>query len=132
MFRRSDVPQWFVLLLFAVAWYLWALARRLLERRRQSWPVVRGRIATTYVQAEMDDRERRTPEVCYSYSVNGKHYYGVLEVFEGDFDAYPPGSPILVHYKPSDPSVSRLDVRQMRDREHALDVVDAGQLNQDD
>jgi len=45
----------------------------------------------------------------------------VAEVFEADFDACSPGSPILVHYKPSDPSVSRVDKNDMRAREKALD-----------
>lgn len=121
-----------MLLLAAGAWYFWALVKRLLEWRRQSWPVVRGRVATTYGQTEMLERDRRTPEVCYSYNVNGKHYYGVHEVFEMDFYAYPPGSSILVHYKPSDPSVSRLDVRAMRDRERELDAVDEEQLDRHD
>ena len=87
--------------------------------------MVQGRIATTYVQTKMNkQREERNPEVCYSYDVNGQHYFGVANIYEVDFDAYPQGSPILVHYKPSDPSVSRLDRRDMRDHEDAADAID--------
>ena len=95
--------------------------QRWFERRKQSWPVATGKVATTYVITEMEKYPHETGEVCYSYDVNGKHYYGVQKIFQVDFDAYPAGSRILVHYKPSDPSVSRLDVDNMHAREEALD-----------
>ena len=122
-----DLPEWFVLVLLAVAWYFWALLKRLLEWRRQTWPAVEGRVAANYVLTEMEKYTLRTPELCYSYEVNGKCYYGAQEIFEIDFDTYPPGTPILVHYKPSDPSVSRLDKEDMREREDAADAADASQ-----
>lgn len=125
-----DLPEWFVLVLLAVAWYFWALVKRLLEWRRQSWPVVQGRVAATSVLTEMKKYTRRTPELCYSYEVNGEHYYGVHEIWEGDFDVYRPGSPILVHYKPSDPSVSRPDKKDLWNREHAADAAEERSFRQ--
>jgi hypothetical protein len=124
MQRLLDLPDWFLIVLTLLGLFVWGLFKRWLESRKQQWPVVQGRIATTYVQTEMNKREERNPEVCYSYDVNGQHYFGVANVYEVNFDAYPPGSPILVHYKPSDPSVSRLDHRDMRDREDAVNVID--------
>ena len=119
-----DLPDWFVLVLAAVAWYFWALAKRLLERRKQSWPVVEGRIAANYVMTEMEKDIRQMPELCYSYEVSGQRYYGVQKVFEFEFDTYPPDSPILVHYNPSNPSASRLDIKDMRERADAFNVID--------
>ena len=129
MYRGYGTSDWFIVLLLAVAWYCWAVAKRLLEwLRQQSWPVVQGKVATPYVQMEMNRGEERKAEICYSYDVDGHHYFGVADAYEADFGAYPPGSPILVHYKPSDPSVSRLDRRDMREREHALDTIDEDTL----
>src|SRR5262245_48189984 len=116
------LPRWELALLTLAAYAAWEGIKRWLESRKQAWPVVEGRIATTFVQSEMlDNFQHRTPEISYSYEVNGQRYSGVAEVFESDFDAYPAGSPILVHYKASNPSISRLDKSDMHEREKALD-----------
>ncbi len=67
--------------------------------------------------------ERTIPEVCYSCSVNGEYYSGSHEILRVNFDRYPKGSPILVHYKASDPSVSFLDLGDMRAHEDADEAI---------
>ena len=85
--------------------------------------MVQGVVEWTQVRFSDDRHERRIPEVCYSYSVNGEYYSGAHEIFECDFDKYPKGSQILVHYKQSDPSVSFLDLQDMRAHEEADDAT---------
>jgi len=50
-----DLPKWQFVLLIMAAYIAWEGIKRLLEQRKQSWPVVEGRIATTFVQSEMLD-----------------------------------------------------------------------------
>jgi hypothetical protein len=120
--RLLDLPNWAIALLILAGFIAWQIVQRWLERRKQAWPVVEGTVTEHYVLGEGNPEMERTPDLCYSYDVNGQHYFGAQEIYEVDFDAYPRGSQIMVHYNPSDPSVSRLDLQNMRAREDALDA----------
>jgi Protein of unknown function (DUF3592) len=118
---KSDWQVVLLALLIGAAWRAFDVWR---ERRAQSWPVVQGTVEWTQVRVDDSGRyEKRIPEVCYSYIVNGEFYSGSHEIFECNFDKYPKGSRILVHYKPFDPSISFLDLQDMDAHEDADEPV---------
>jgi Protein of unknown function (DUF3592) len=114
---KSDVVIYLCAIVGGLAWLVFRAWR---ERQAQSWPVVKGTVEWTWVRVEGNGQyEERIPEVCYSYSVNGEYYSGSHRIFEASFDKYPKGSPILVHYKSSDPAVSFPDLQDMQAHEEA-------------
>jgi hypothetical protein len=117
-FSRSD---WLVVLFAVAAFAAYSAFKAWRERSAQSWPIVQGTVEWTQVRIEQTDprHEERIPEVCYSYIVNGEYYSGSHEISQVELRKYPKGSLVLVHYKPSNPSVSFLDRHNMRAHEDA-------------
>jgi hypothetical protein len=112
----GSLPYWIVTGVIAGA--RWAL-RSWSERQAQSWPVVQGTVEWSWVRAEGWREDQPVPEVCYSYSVNGEYYAGTYGTSEANFDLFPKGSPILVHYNPAKHSRSFLDREEIRTRQVA-------------
>lgn len=111
---------WIFLLFLGLGGAVW-LVREVRSRRAQSWPVVEGTVESTTVRVDGYGRnQHEIAEVNYSYKVEGAFYSGAHEVgSESEFEAFPKLSRVLVHYKPSNPSVSfldREDVRLRRER----------------
>ena len=98
----------------AAGWLVYHFRARI----AQSWPIANGTIESTTVREEGFGHNKRTiAEVNYSYSVGGEYYSGVHRVGgERDFDSFPKGVHVLVHYKPSDHATSFLDRRQIQAR----------------
>ena len=92
------------------------LVREVRARNAQSWPLVDGTVESTIVRSEgYGESQHEIAEVNYSYKVEGEFYSGAHRVnSEADFEAFPAGSRVLVHHKPSDPSVSFLDREDLR------------------
>jgi hypothetical protein len=115
--RLPDIPRWAAYLLILTGVIGWEAVKAWLERRKQSWPVVEGTIAGVYTLTEFEKHVHQSTSLPYSYYVNGEEYFGADKTFIRVFDAFPKGSRILVHYNPSNPADSRLDRKQVRDRE---------------
>jgi hypothetical protein len=113
------IPHWYIWIgTAAVAGVRW-LIYKWREGNAQSWPVTQGTVEWTWTRAEGLQEDRLVPEVCYSYSVNGEFFSGTYETREKNFDLFPKGSRILIHYKPGDPSVSYIDREEVRGRTEA-------------
>lgn len=111
----GGVDLWIRLIALAIS----KTARLIRERRSrtaQSWPMVEGIVESTIVRAGGFGRNQPViAEVHYSYKVEGAFYSGAHEVdSELEFEAFPNLSRVVVHYKPSDPSVSFLDRADVR------------------
>ncbi len=117
-----DLPRWIAYLLIFAGVIGWAAVKAWLERSKQSWPVVEGKVAGPYTLTEFEKHVHKSTSLSYSYYVNGEEYFAADDRFAADFDALPPGAHILVHYNPSNPSESRLDKKQIRERENALNA----------
>jgi hypothetical protein len=85
-------------------------------RRAQSWPAVDGAVESHSTHTEyLGSHRREIAEISYSYSVNREYYSGIHRVSgEWQFVYFPKGSPVVVRYKPSDPSTSLLDREHVR------------------
>ena len=91
------------------------------------WPSVTGTVDRAWVDTQRGggrrNRTRYYPRVEYRYPVGGttyvNHYiwltssqsYSTYEAAMDVVRAYPPGSPVLVHYSPADPRRSALRVQ---------------------
>jgi hypothetical protein len=93
----------------------WAI-REIRSRLAQSWPTVSGIVESAEVRVDsFSTNQRYTPEVTYSYQVDGDFYSGSHIVSSGKKLApFPKGLPVVVHYKASDPSTSFLDRENLR------------------
>lgn len=108
------LPYWYMWLAAAVLGGMrWAF-NRWREGHAQSWPVTKGTIEWTWVRQEGVRENQAVPEVCYSYSVNGEFFSGTYETGEENFELFPKGTPIMIHYNPEKPSVSFVDREDMR------------------
>ena len=111
----GGIDFWIRLIVLAIS----KTARLIRERRSraaQSWPMVEGTVESTMVrEGEFGQDQGLVAEVQYSYSVGGAFYSGAHEVkSEREFESFPKLSRVVVHYKPSDPSVSFLDREDVR------------------
>jgi hypothetical protein len=108
---------WLPLLSALIALLIW-LVRQVRSRLAQAWPVMDGTVESARVLVDgFGHTERVIPAVNYSFSVNGEYYAGVhVESGESQFVFFPKGARVLVHYKPSDPSISFLDREDVRSR----------------
>ena len=113
----------YALVLCLIAW----IRREMRERAGQSWPVVNGTLESA-LQSAMHGQ--RCVEVRYSYSVEGDYYSGlffrfVLSESEGDqvIERLPRLSQLLVHYKPTAPDTSVLDLHQIQSRLAATPIL---------
>jgi hypothetical protein len=108
---------WLPLLSALIALLIW-LVRRVRSKLAQAWPVMDGTVESAHVLVEgFGHTQRVTPTVNYSFTVNGEYYSGAhVESGESQFVYFPRGSRVLVHYKPSDPSMSFLDREDVRSR----------------
>ena len=86
------------------------------SRQAQSWPVVDGTVESHLSRVEvLGSEQRKIAEVSYSFNINSEYYSGAYVVAgEFEFDYFPKGSRVVVHYKPSDPSISFLDREDVR------------------
>jgi len=109
--------SWIALAVLAFMGGRWAL-RQVRSSTAQSWPVVEGMVESTSVRVEgFGNNEHEIAEVNYSYQVAGEFYSGAHEVGSRiEFEWFPTGSRLVVHYKPSNPSVSFLDREDLRAR----------------
>ena len=98
----------------ALGWAIYQIR----SRQAQSWPVVDGTVESHLYYVEGFGQNRNEiAEVSYSFSINSEYYSGAHKVSgESEFVYFPKGSRVLVHYKPSDPSVSFLDRDEIRSR----------------
>jgi len=83
-----------------------------------------GTVEYTMVRAEGHGRTyREIAEVNYSYAVEGEFYSGTHVVGnEAEFEMFPKESRVVVHYKPSNPSVSFLDREDLRSRRDRVEA----------
>ncbi len=109
--------NWLIIAILGIGAAGW-LIREVRARIAQSWPIVDGTVEFTTIRVEQHGRsQREIHEVNYSYRVQGEYYSGAHRVGgESDFAAFPKLSRVVVHYKPSDPSVSFLDREDLRSR----------------
>lgn len=116
---------------FGLATALFALAMGRMTQRAARWPVARGRIVESGVDAfvlrrDPDDSSRSLqyrPRVVYSYEVNGRTYSGdrlamgtvasssLVAMAQKTADEYPVGREVQVHYNPDGPGESVLHPR---------------------
>ncbi len=112
---------WIYGVALAIGAAVW-LVREARSRAAQSWPIADGTVEFTMVREEgFGEGHRYIPEVHYSYKVEGEFYSGAHVVDgDADFDAFPKGSRVIVHYKRSNPAVSFLDREDLRSKRERL------------
>jgi len=112
---------WIYLAVFGILAGGW-LVREVRSRAAQSWPTVDGTVESTMVRVEGYGRsQREIAEVNYSYKVEGDFYSGAhVASSEDEFEEFPRESRVVVHYKPSNPSVSFLDREDLRSRRERM------------
>jgi hypothetical protein len=81
----------------------------------RSWPCVDGEIQTADVR-EMPSRAGSyfVVDLGYSYKVDGEYYSGHLEETKPEPYEYAHAmkdTPVVVHYKPNRPEISKMDLR---------------------
>lgn len=110
------LPHWYIWLAVGiVAAVRWAIYKWR-ESRAQTWPVTQGTVEWSWVRSEGLRDDQPLPEVCYSYSVNGEFFSGTYPTSENNFDLFPKGSRLLIHYNPENPSKSFVDREEIRMR----------------
>jgi len=108
--------DWYIwLALIALGAIRWAIHKSR-ESRAQSFPVTQGTVEWTWVRSEGAQDDHQVSEVCYSYSINGEFFSGTYPNAEKNFDLFPKGSRILIHYNPDNPSKSFVDREEIRMR----------------
>jgi hypothetical protein len=106
------------------AGYVWHLDRTFRECRRLSsesvaWPHVSGGITDSHLETYQTSRTitKCRPSIHFAYAVDGRSFHGERATYRvvddcrsarALVDQYPPGSPVIVYYRPLDPSVSVL------------------------
>jgi hypothetical protein len=103
--------------LVAVGAGIWTLTKSL---RTEHWPVTDGVILTAEIKSHSGEHgDTYSPEVTYSYRVNGTGYTGKKIAIgqmssstgyaQGVLQRYPVGQKVSVHYSPDDPAEAVLE-----------------------
>jgi hypothetical protein len=132
----SPVMPWVIggaFVLFGLPLVGLALSTFAKDRRIAKWPRTQGTIlvsrisSSTNTARDKDGYDRQytshTPEVSYSYAVEGTEYEGSViarggvstsnrKVAVASIDRYPPGKAVDVLYDPTDPTTAYLEVRR--------------------
>ncbi|HYL93331.1 MAG TPA: DUF3592 domain-containing protein [Alphaproteobacteria bacterium] len=123
--HQTSWKEFGAIALIVIGWEFlkWAI-RRFRTVRAQAWPTVSGTVEHDRQGEPGYPSFEGSPlkGIFYSYSVGGERYSGihVLEFRTSTLD-FLEGERVLVHYKPSDPSVSFLDLEEEHHRREAAE-----------
>jgi len=110
----------FILVGVGLSWWGWTILQN--ARSSASWPSVQGQITDALLDysTDADGGDSYSPQVTYTYAVNGRSYesqtikfgensYGSKRQAQAILDRYPNGQRIAVFYDPTQPDRAVLE-----------------------